>query len=46
MAGKHGSIQESMTLDELRVLHLDPKANRRRLASRHLGGGPQSPLPQ
>jgi hypothetical protein len=25
---------------ELKVLHLDPKAVRRRLSSRHLGGGP------
>ena len=29
---KHGSIQAGMALEELRVLHLDPKADRRRLA--------------
>jgi hypothetical protein len=29
--GKHDSIQAGMVLEELRVLHLVPKANRRRL---------------
>jgi len=43
---KHGSVQADMVLEELRVLHLIPKANRRRLASRQLGGGSQSPLLQ
>ena len=33
--GKHGSVQADMAL---RVLHLDPKATRRRLAPQ-LGGG-------
>lgn len=37
-ARKHGSVQASMALEELRVLHLVLKANRR-LASRQLGGG-------
>ena len=31
-----------MALEELRVLHLVPKANRRRLTPRHLGRGSQS----
>jgi len=31
---EHGSIQAGMAQEELRVLHLVPKANRRRLASR------------
>jgi hypothetical protein len=36
---KHGSIQIGMVLEkELRVPHLVQKANRRRLASRKLGG--------
>ena len=35
---KHGSIQAGMVLEELRVLHLHPKA-RSRLSHRHLGGG-------
>jgi hypothetical protein len=29
--GKHGSMQADMVLEELRVLHLDAKAARRRL---------------
>ena len=44
-SGKHGSIQAGMVLEELRVLHLVPKAKRRRLISRQLGGGSQSPSP-
>jgi hypothetical protein len=44
---KHGSIQADIVLvEELRVLHLVPKANRRRLTSRKLGGGSQRPPPQ
>ena len=31
--GKHGSIQADLVLEELRVLHLDPKAARKRLSS-------------
>ena len=31
--GKHGSVQEGMALEELRVLHLDLKADKRRLLS-------------
>ena len=31
-----GSIQEGRALEELRVLHLVPKANRRRLADSHV----------
>jgi hypothetical protein len=34
---EHGSIQTDMGLEELRVLHLHPKADRR-LAPRQLGG--------
>jgi hypothetical protein len=34
---EHGSIQTSMVQEELRILHLVPKANRSRLASRQLG---------
>jgi phenylalanyl-tRNA synthetase beta subunit len=30
--GKHGSIQADVVLEELRVLHFDPKAARRRLS--------------
>jgi hypothetical protein len=37
----HGSIQAGMVWEELRVLHLHLKADRR-LASRQLGGGSQS----
>jgi hypothetical protein len=34
--GKHGSMQADMMLEkELRVLHLDPKASRKRLFHRH-----------
>jgi hypothetical protein len=40
--GKHGSIQADMVQEELRVLHLVPRANRKRLASRQQGEGPQS----
>jgi hypothetical protein len=29
----HGSIQAGMVLEELRVLHLDPKAARRSVSS-------------
>jgi hypothetical protein len=43
---KHGSIQAGMTLEELRVIHLVLKANRRRLASKQLGEGSQSPPSQ
>jgi hypothetical protein len=35
---KHSSIQAGMKMAELRVLHLIPKVNRSRLASRQLGG--------
>jgi hypothetical protein len=41
---KHGSIQAGRAMEELRVLHLDPTANRRRLALLWLGTG--SPPPQ
>jgi hypothetical protein len=34
--GKHGSVQADVGLEEPKVLHFDPKANRR-LASRKLG---------
>ena len=37
--GKHGSVQADVGLEELRVLHLHPKAASRRLASSQLGGG-------
>jgi hypothetical protein len=43
---KHGSAQEGMALEELRVLHLVPKANRRRLTSRQLGGKSHCLCPQ
>ena len=44
---KHGSTQAGMVLErELRVLYLDLKAARRRLAFRQLGGRSQSPLTQ
>jgi hypothetical protein len=36
---KNGRVQAGMVQEELRVLHLVPKANRRRLASRQLGQG-------
>jgi hypothetical protein len=36
---EHGSAQAGMGLEELRVPPLVPKATRRRLASRKLGGG-------
>jgi hypothetical protein len=39
---KHGSVQVGMLWEELRVLHLVPKANRRRLTSRKLGGRSQN----
>ena len=32
-SGKHGSAQADMVLEELRALHLDPKAARRTLSS-------------
>jgi hypothetical protein len=35
---KYGSIQASMVLEDLRVLHLDLTAARRKLALRQLGG--------
>jgi hypothetical protein len=35
--GEHGSIQAGMGLEELRVLHLVPKADSRILMSRQLG---------
>jgi hypothetical protein len=41
---KHGNIQADVALEEVRVLHLVPMANRRILFSRQLGGGSQSPL--
>jgi hypothetical protein len=34
---EHGSIQAGMAQEELRVLHLHPKAASRRLTFRHLG---------
>jgi len=34
---EHGSIQADTVEEELRVLHVVPKANRRRLTSRQLG---------
>lgn len=37
MVGKHSSLQENMVLEELRVLHLDPQAARRRLDIFHTG---------
>jgi hypothetical protein len=43
---EHGSIQAGMVQEELRVLHLDEKAARRKLYFRQLEGGSQSPLPQ
>jgi hypothetical protein len=43
---EHGSIWTDMEPEELRVLYLHPKANRRRLASRHLGGRSPIPPPQ
>jgi hypothetical protein len=36
---EHGSIQANVGLEKLRVLPLVPKAARRRLASKQLGGG-------
>jgi hypothetical protein len=53
--GKHGSIQAGMVLEKPGVLHLDPKAARKKLSSTgsqeegifHIAGnlsiGPQSP---
>jgi hypothetical protein len=42
---KHGSLQANIVLEEkLRVLHLDLKASRKGLTSRHLGGGSQTHL--
>ena len=55
---EHGSVEADMVLEEQRVLHLYPKATRRRLASAgsqdeglfhtvwSLHIGPQSPPPQ
>jgi hypothetical protein len=43
---EHDSIQSDMELEELKVLYLDPKTDRRRLAPTWLGGGSQSPPPQ
>jgi hypothetical protein len=43
---EHGSFQEGMVLEELRVLHLVSKADRRKLSFRQLEKRPQSPLPQ
>jgi hypothetical protein len=34
---EHGSVQAGMVQEELRVLHVVPKTNRRRLTSRKLG---------
>ena len=42
---EHGSIQIGMGLEEPKVVHPDPKANRRRLAPMWLGGVSQSPSP-
>jgi len=39
-------MQAGMAWEELRVLHLVPKANRRRLIPTWLEGGFQSPPPQ
>ena len=36
---EHGSVQADLGLEEPKVLHLDPKADRRRMAFRQLGGG-------
>jgi hypothetical protein len=45
--GKHGSVQAGRPLKLLlRVLHLVPKANRRRLSPTCLRGGSQIPSPQ
>jgi hypothetical protein len=41
-----GSIQADERLEELKVLCLDPKADRRKLTSRKLGGRSQSPPQQ
>jgi hypothetical protein len=42
---KHGSFQAGMVQEkELRVLHLVPKAVRRRLTLRQLGGESRTPL--
>jgi hypothetical protein len=40
------SRQADMALEELRVVHLFPKANRGRLASTQLEGKSKSPTPQ
>lgn len=40
--GEHSSIQAGMSLEELKVPPLDPKADRRRLAPTWRGGGPHS----
>ena len=42
---EHGNIQADVGLEELKVLHLNPKAARR-LAPTGLEGGSQSPFPQ
>jgi hypothetical protein len=43
---KHGNIQADMVLEELRVLHLVPKAVRRRLLSSRQLGPSVCPPPQ
>ena len=43
---EHGSMWAGMALEELRVLHLVLKANRRLLSSRQLGGRSLSPPSQ
>jgi hypothetical protein len=43
---KHDRVQAGMVLEELRVLHLVLKANKRRLVSRQLGEGSQSSFTQ
>ena len=43
---EHGSVQAGRVQEELRVLHLAQKANRKRLSSMGQGGGSQSPHPQ
>ena len=42
MVGSMAVSRQTLVLKELRVLHLVPKANRRRQSSRQLGGGSQA----
>jgi hypothetical protein len=46
MAGSIASMQADMMWEELRILHIDPIAARKRLSPRKLGRGSQNPLPQ